>query len=158
MGAMRKISLTSVYAAPPETVWRLVQRPDTLTFVARPILTFRPRGRPFPEVWAEGDYEVSMFFLGVIPLGRQTVGVRFEDRGDGAQRLRDAGHGQLAKTWDHLITVEHVPEGTRYTDEVSIDAGWLTAPVALFARLFYAHRQRRWRTLLARTRDQRPAA
>jgi len=33
------------------------------------------------------------------------------------------------------------------TDRVHIDAGMLTPLVAAFARLFYAHRQKRWRAL-----------
>jgi ligand-binding SRPBCC domain-containing protein len=147
---MRKVIRTTILPASVEDVWQLLQRPDTLIFVSAPLLKFKPRGEPLPEVWAEGDYEVSLRFLGIVPLGRQTIGVRFEPAEDGTRRLRDAGHGQLAKTWDHLITVAPAGEGTRYTDEVTIDAGWLTGAVAFFAGLFYAHRQRRWRKLLAR--------
>ncbi|MGP1357187.1 SRPBCC family protein [Roseicyclus sp.] len=147
---MRKISLTALLPAPPERVRALVMRPATLVHVSRPLLTFRPLPGPFPEVWAEGEHEVAMRFLGVLPLGRQTIRIRFEARGDGAFRVRDAGGGQLARTWDHLITIAPEGTGTRYTDEVTIEAGPLTGAVALFARLFCAHRQRRWRSLLAR--------
>ncbi len=148
---MRKIARTTVLPAPADEVWRLVQRPDTLRFVSAPVLMFRPLDGPLPETWAEGDYEVALRLFGLVPLGRQTIGVRRVAASDGARRLRDAGRGQLAKTWDHVITI--VPQGaeTRYSDEVTIDAGWLTGPVAFFARLFYAHRQRRWRKLLAGT-------
>ena len=147
---MRKVSLTTLLPAPFERVRDLVLRPATLVHVSRPLLAFRPLSGPLPEVWVEGDHEVAMRFLGVLPLGRQTIRVRFEDRSDGSFRIRDAGRGDLARTWDHLITI--APEGnrTRYTDEVTIEAGLLTWPVALFARFFYAHRQRRWRNLLAR--------
>jgi hypothetical protein len=146
---MRKVSLTTLLPAPFERVRALVLRPATLVHVSRPLLTFRPLSGPLPEVWVEGDHEVAMRFLGLLPLGRQMIRVRFEDPGDGSFRIRDAGRGDLARTWDHLITI--TPEGnrTRYTDEVTIEAGLLTGPVALFARLFYAHRQRRWRSLLA---------
>ncbi|MEM6585274.1 MAG: hypothetical protein AAF692_05925 [Pseudomonadota bacterium] len=39
------------------------------------------------------------------------------------------------------------PDTTRYTDRVTIKAGALTSVIAAFARLFYAHRQERWRAL-----------
>jgi len=35
-----------------------------------------------------------------------------------------------------------------YTDEIEIQAGWLTPGIWLFAQLFYRHRQRRWKALL----------
>jgi ligand-binding SRPBCC domain-containing protein len=149
---MRKIVLSTSLPAPAEDVWALVQRPATLLFVSRPILTFTPIHAPLPEVWAEGDYEVAMRFLGVLPVGRQHVVIVNEPCADGVFRIRDAGHGGMAKTWDHLITIEAQGDRTRYTDEVMIDAGKLTRPVALFARVFYAHRQRRWHRLLAEHR------
>lgn len=146
---MRKITRTTILPAPAEKVWALVQRPETLLYVARPLLSFTPLHGPFPETWEEGDYEVAMRVLGVLPIGRQHVVIVHEPSGDGVWRIRDAGHGGLAKVWDHLITVEAQGAQTRYTDEVTIEAGWLTAPVAAFASVFYAHRQRRWRRLLA---------
>lgn len=39
--------------------------------------------------------------------------------------------------------------GCLYTDEIVIDAGPLTLPTALFARVFFALRQARWRRLAA---------
>ncbi|KPQ13865.1 MAG: hypothetical protein HLUCCO18_16675 [Rhodobacteraceae bacterium HLUCCO18] len=147
---MRKVTCTTILPAPAEKVWSLVQRPETLLFVSRPILTVTPVHGPFPEIWREGDYEVSLRFLGILPIGRQHVVIVHQPGGQGLYRIRDAGHGGIATTWDHLITIEAMGEKTRYTDEVTLDAGWLTPLVALFARGFYAHRQRRWRTLLSR--------
>ena len=63
--------------------------------------------------------------------------------------IRDNGHGAMIKTWDHMIEVAPDGDGTRFTDRVTVDAGWLTPFVALFARVFYRHRQRRWRRLIA---------
>ncbi len=42
------------------------------------------------------------------------------------------------------------PGGTLYRDRVEIDAGLLTPVVAALARVFYRHRQGRWRALAAR--------
>ena len=38
--------------------------------------------------------------------------------------------------------------GTRYTDEVSIDAGLFTLPIYIYAFIFYSYRQMRWRKLV----------
>lgn len=147
---MRKIVRTTTLPAPADEVWALLQRPDTLRHVSRPILSFTPQGAPFPETWHEGVWEVSLRLFGVLPLGRQSIVIVHVPASDGVRRIRDAGHGALARRWDHLITIEARGAQTRYTDAVTIEAGWLTAPVAVFARIFYAHRQRRWRKLLAR--------
>lgn len=71
---------------------------------------------------------------------------------DGATRfIRDNGFGPLISRWDHWIAIATGEDGTtRYVDRVDIEAGALTGLVAAFARVFYAHRQRRWRAL-ART-------
>lgn len=146
---MRKVIRTTVLPAPADRVWALLQRPETFCFVSRPILEMTPVHAPFPSIWSEGDYEVSMRLFGVLPVGRQHIVIELGPCDDGIYRLRDAGHGALAKTWHHQITVE--PRGgdeARYSDEVTIDAGWLTAPVAAFARLFYAYRQHRLRRLV----------
>lgn len=63
--------------------------------------------------------------------------------------LGDNGYSPLISKWDHLITAQEVNGGTLYRDSVTIKAGVLTPFVWLFARLFYAHRQRRWATLAA---------
>jgi len=50
---------------------------------------------------------------------------------------------------NHTIRLERIDSGhTRYTDEVEIGAGWKTPFVCLWAKLFYAHRQRKWVRLL----------
>ena len=63
---------------------------------------------------------------------------------------RALARGALIRRWDHLITIEPAgPRRTRYTDWVEAEAGLLTPLVWAFARVFYAHRQRRWQRLVA---------
>ena len=65
--------------------------------------------------------------------------------------IRDNGYGPLIKRWDHWIAIAADEGGTtHYTDRVAIEAGLITPLITTFARVFYAHRQRRWRAL-ART-------
>ena len=92
-----------------------------------------------------------MRLLGVLPLGWQEIRITRPTPTGETRHLRDAGRGALARRWDHLITVAPAGPGrTRYTDRVEVEAGWLTPAVWAFARLFYAHRQRCWRRLVAR--------
>ena len=146
---MREIVLSCHLAAPMDRIWAEVQRPELLHFVAHPLLRFRPvRPDRFPSRWEKGDYVVSMLWRGIVPLGRQTIRISQPKGPDGTKQIRDNGHSGLIKRWDHLITLEPDGSGTRYTDHVTIEAGLLTLPVTMFAKSFYAHRQRRWRLLV----------
>lgn len=63
--------------------------------------------------------------------------------------LRDNGYGPLIQVWDHWIEISPEGDGTRYVDRVTVEAGWLTPLISGFAKLFYSHRQRRWKALAA---------
>lgn len=146
------IERSIVLDAPPERVWAEVQRPALLAHVARPLVAFEPVDPPaFPARWAERDYRVRVRLFGVVPLGEQVIGIeRLPAEGE-VRRLRDNGHSALVRRWDHLIAVAPAGPGrTRYTDRVEVEAGPLTPVVAAFARVFYAHRQRRWARLARR--------
>jgi ligand-binding SRPBCC domain-containing protein len=147
-----RVAIETLIEAPADIVWQHLQTPALLAHVAAPVLRFTPvQPADWPAVWAEGDYVTAMHFLGVLPLGRQTVAIRKGHSQAWPRTVRDAGWGQLVRQWDHLITVAaDGPCRTRYRDEVTIGAGLLTPFIWLFALFFYRHRQRRWRRL-ART-------
>lgn len=145
----RRVELTTYLPCSPDEAWQRVQTSALLHHIAAPMLRFVPAGEPFPERWLPGSYRTGMLAFGVLPMGEQTIGIEIPPA-DGERRvLRDNGHGQLIRRWDHWIFIEPEGEGTRYTDRVDIDAGLLTPFVALFARVFYGHRQKRWRALAA---------
>lgn len=94
-----------------------------------------------------------MRLFGWLPLGTQWVAISTErvDTTPGRQQyiLRDNGHGQLAKVWDHIITLRETEDGqTHYTDQVTVRAGLLTPFIWFFASIFYRYRQYRWRRLV----------
>jgi ligand-binding SRPBCC domain-containing protein len=147
-----KVELSTTLQAPADQVWRWVQRPALLNWVAVPLVRFRAiQPTTLPEVWADGEVRVSMLLFGVLPIGSQVIRVHREEEQDGAQPARylvDMGEGDLVKTWHHRIRV--VPERagtTHYTDSVVVEAGPLTLFVWMFAQVFYRHRQRRLRAL-----------
>ncbi|MEA5146790.1 MAG: hypothetical protein VB041_12215, partial [Candidatus Limiplasma sp.] len=52
--------------------------------------------------------------------------------------------------WNHDILLEVIDDAhTRYTDVVTIDAGWKTIFIYVWARCFYSHRQRKWKKMLS---------
>ena len=145
------VELSTVLSASPDRVWEEVNRPALLCHVSGPLLTFEPlTPAAFPERWAEQEYTVLLRLFGIVPVGWQVIGIEQKPPEGALRRLRDNGRSRLIQRWDHLITVEpEGPEHTRYTDRIEIDAGWLTPLIWAFARALYAHRQRRWRRLVA---------
>ena len=80
----------------------------------------------------------------MIPFGTHTIRIeRFDE--DVVQSRESNEHVQV---WNHRITLKDLGGQTKYTDEVEIRAGWKTFFVWLWAKAFYAHRQRKWIRLL----------
>jgi hypothetical protein len=148
-----KLRLSTVLNAPLEQVFEWVKTPRLLQYIAHPLIEFRPiEPATFPEVWSVGDYHVEMRFLGLIPVGEQSIRIRLEPSQQiPGQRYRilDDGHSHLIQRWHHLIHLEALPNGhTKYVDELEVEAGLLTKPIWLSAYLFYTHRQYRWQLLI----------
>ena len=135
-------------------LWEKLQKISSLTYVASPILVFRPRGgKALPEKWEMGKkYALSLYAFGFIPLGKHDIAVRKIDAA--GKEIATNESSSLARTWDHVIRVEKISEdAVKYTDEVEIEAGLLTMFIWLFAHIFYRHRQRKWKVLLGSLRD-----
>lgn len=147
---MPVVEISTYLEASPDQVWDALQKPRLLFFVARPILRFTPVDPPdFPERWIAQDYTVRLWFLGVLPLGRQIIGLSHPPAEGDVRFIRDNGRSAIIRRWDHLISIAPENGGTRYTDRVEIAAGLLTPFIVMFAHVFYRHRQRRWRHLVA---------
>jgi len=146
-----KVIIQTRLACAASRAWEEVQKPRLLNHVAAPLLKFAPlNASGFPETWEEGDFFVSMFVLGFLPLGLERIGISTSAGTEGIFRLRDDGGGTLVRSWDHHITIR--PDGNEdclYCDTVDIRAGTLTPLVWIFAQLFYRWRQHRWRRLVA---------
>ena len=141
------ISRTSVLPAPAEEVFSRLKLLSTLRFVAYPYATFAPAGTDAAS-WEEGGtYRFYFRLFAVLPLGVHTVEVVEMDTD--CYRICTVESNRFVPVWNHRITLEPLSEQTvRYTDEVEMDAGWKTPFVRLWAKCFYAHRQRRWLKLL----------
>lgn len=134
-------------AAPPERVWETLKKVDTLRYITRGLLSFRPLG-PVPDELGPGDVvRMRLLFFHVIPGWVHEIRIVAVD--EEARRIETTEHGGSVKTWNHVLSVEPapIPGRTRYTDTIEVDAGALTRLVWAYANLFYRYRQWRWRRL-----------
>ncbi|MBD2843151.1 hypothetical protein [Erythrobacter rubeus] len=147
----RTVELSTQLDCAADEAWDQIHRSALLQHIAFPLIKFVPRGATaFPERWEEGEYRAWMLLLAVLPIGWQAIVISKPEAKGAVRFLRDNGYGPLIKRWDHWIEI--APENattTRYVDRVTIEAGILTPVIAAFARVFYGHRQRRWRALAA---------
>ena len=122
-----------------------------MAHVARGMVDIRlASGAPWPEAWG-GEHGQSPPVR--PPPGWQIVSVLLPEDGP-IRRAEDRGYSPLIRRWHH--TIEVAPDGqggTRYTDRLDISAGLLTPVAALFARILFAHRQRRLVAIAARGFD-----
>lgn len=141
----------TVLPCTPDAAWREVKRPALLIEVAHPLVTLKPvEPATFSAEWpAQQRVQLRSYLLQFIPLGLRTL--YFEQIDNDARVIQTREHDRLIRKWDHRIEIRPNGDGkTRYSDTVEIDAGLVTLPVWLFARVFYWHRQRRWQSVAAR--------
>ena len=136
---------SSVFPASRDAVFEKLQKLETLQTITKPYATFEPVGAAAP-FWAVGSTSAYRFCLfGVIPFGTHTIHiVRFDPEGVSSRE-----GNEHVPVWNHDITIIPLDGNhTKYTDRVEIRAGWKTPFIWLWAKAFYAHRQRKWIALL----------
>ena len=111
--------------ASADVVWAAVKTPTAFRRVTRGLLVM-PAIRNRSDVWREGETVVGWVFLfGLIPFSRHHLHIHKID--DSLRTLSSHERGGLLKRWNHDII--------------------FTPFVVLYAKWFYAMRQRRWRVL-----------
>jgi len=145
---MMQVRVTTYLAATPPAVCDHVTTSRLLIYVSGGILSMQAVDPPeLPAHWKKGKYLVRMRLFGLIPIGKQYIGIENPTPGDDWV-LRDNGSGTIARVWDHHIYIGPEGAGTRYVDRVRIEAGVLTPLVVVFASVLYRYRQYRWRRLV----------
>ena len=143
------VQKTSVFPAPRDVVFQKLQRPETLQTIAKPYAAFEPVDSA-AAVWTIGSKSsYHLWLFGFIPFGTHTIRImRFD-----AERISSREGNRHVLVWNHDILLVSIDENhTEYTDRVEIQAGWKTVFVWLWAKAFYAHRQRKWIGLLRKGR------
>lgn len=143
---MALVDRSTELPASADAVWEAVKTPRAFRFVTRGTLVM-PVIRSREENWREDETVVGWVLLfGIIPFSRHNLHVRRID--DSTRTLSSREWGGLLKRWNHDIVVTPIDEHRcSYRDRIDIDAGSFTPLVVIYARWFYAVRQRRWRAL-----------
>lgn len=142
----KEVYRKSILPADIDCVFSLLKSLKTLQYIAKPYASFTPIDGDSNVCWKKGQkvlFNFKMFCL--IPYGVHTIHV--------IDFSKDCIYTNESNThvpvWNHRIRLKAMPDGsTEYSDEVEIGAGWKTGFVWLWARSFYAHRQRKWMKLL----------
>lgn len=145
--------INTQFACSPHELWERIMTPASLRFVTFPLLGFTPlHADELGREWQVGvPYHLKLYLLNFIPLGRHTIELTKIDPATRTIESRESG--QLIRVWNHTISFQPTAPGTIiYTDQIEIQAGFLTAVIWLFAQLFYRYRQRRWKILLRQDR------
>ena len=136
----------SVFPANKSNAFALLQRFDTLAYIAKPYATFKSNYGQTELVWEVGrsfSFDFKMF--GFIALGVHAINVRKFN----PDNIYTNEGNPFCPVWNHRIILKETADGkTEYTDEVKICAGWKTPFVYLWAKAFYSHRQKKWIKLL----------
>lgn len=137
------IRRSSHLPASPDAVWRAVKRPQTFATVVRPLF-FMPALKRYGDDIAQPGLEGTGFvwLFGIVPLERRTIRIVAVD--ETARRMETAERAGVIRSWTHVLLVEPDGEGTRYTDEVTFDAGPLTGALRPVIAGLFAYRHRRW--------------
>lgn len=145
-----KVVVSSLFDVPFEKAHKLILQPRTMQIVASPVMHFRAVSpKTLPEQWEAGKiYRIKLYGFGFIPLGWYDIKIETDLAEKDVVIGRDRGTGQFVNVWDHAIIIKRQGDKTHYIDEVDIHAGLLTPLVAVFAKFFYKHRQKRWQRIV----------
>mgnify|MGYP006961701803 FL=1 len=146
-----KAHISTIIHTNENQMWEALQKLSSLVYVTSPFLVFKSLdGGELPDKWElEKEYAFYISAFHIMPLGKHYIVVKIIDAEK--KEILSNEHGTLTKEWNHQILIKRIDENTiRYTDAIEIKAGELTLFVWLFAHIFYRHRQRRWKKLIAR--------
>lgn len=140
------VKRTSLFPADKHMVFNRLTHLETLRYIALPYASFEPLNCGEDLIWKEGgSFEFSFRLFCFIPLGIHRINIIDFNSEKGIYTVESNSH---VPVWNHRIYLVKEKNGTLYTDEVEIYAGWKTPFVALWAKMFYAHRQKKWIKLL----------
>ena len=88
---MALVEVSTRLPLPPDKVWALLLRPETLMQVSAPLLSFTPRAGPLPDQWQPGEYQLGVKLFGLVPLDDQIIGIEFPPQTGPGFTLRDNG-------------------------------------------------------------------
>lgn len=147
------VKKTSVFSAKQSNIFGLLQRFDTLAYIAKPYAIFKNIDGQTELVWEVGksfSFDFKMF--GFISLGVHIINVKEFN----IDNIYTNEGNPFCPIWNHRIILKEIAgRKTEYTDEVEIEAGWKTPFIYLWAKAFYSHRQKKWIKLLNKRYEEK---
>ena len=145
----------TVLRAAIDNAWEALHTPEVFRSVSSPFTVFRTSpGKELPDRFRPNtDYEVTVWAMGLVPLGRQVI--RLEDDGSSWERrvVTDVGHGvtgplSLLRHWRHEMVLTARADGTTdFSDTLTASAGLLTPFAWLGLQVFWLWRVTKLRAL-----------
>ena len=143
-----KIIISSNLNSIIEKIWDKILNIETLIYICKPMARFKLISNENIVKWEMNkEYIFKLFIYGFLPLGKHKIILDKMDPENGLIISRE--NNNIVKIWNHKIFMENKGENIiEYTDEVDIYAGIFTFFVAVWAILFYKHRQKKWRKIV----------
>ncbi len=145
-----KVHVESIFDCSTDEAWNHVTTVKLLYYVIYPLAEFRLSFDTTSTIWLEDHtYIGDSYLLGFIPIGKRSIYLQSINPKNYQIQSRENGEIGLKK-WDHLLSFKSLPdEKCLYTDTIEIEAGPFTIFYWLFAQIFYHHRHKRWKILIA---------
>ena len=139
-----KIRISRILFNTSEKIWEKLINVETLIEICKPMARFKLISKENEVKWETSkEYIFKLYIYGFIPFGKHKIFLEKVDKGNKIIQSKECN--KIVSIWDHKIIMEQNGENTiEYTDEVDIYAGIITIFVALWAKMFYKHRQRKW--------------
>ncbi|MBF0119681.1 MAG: hypothetical protein HQK79_12655 [Desulfobacterales bacterium] len=139
--------IQSYFETSADKAWELLKKTDTFLFITHGFLDFTNK-KKWPEEFYNGlEINTKLIFFNILPAWKHCLKITKINELD--KELYSNECGGFINTWNHLIKIE--PETDcrcKYTDQVEINAGFLTPAVWLYANIFYRYRHYRWKKLI----------
>jgi len=142
-----KIIISSTLNNSAEKIWERILNIETLIEICKPMATFKSVTNEKNIKWElNKEYVFTLFIYGLLPFGKHKILLEKLDKEN--KIILSKEHNNIVRIWNHKILMENSGENIiKYTDEVEIYAGIFTFFVAIWAKMFYKHRQKKWETI-----------
>lgn len=146
--------VTFDYACDPGLVWDINTRFDSFGRLMTGVATFE--GMPEARQLARGDvFDVRVRLFGWMPAMPYRMEV--VDCDHAARRFCSVEFGGSIRQWAHVSEVVETPEGCRFTDSVTVDAGLATPLMPFWVRNVHRSRHAPRLEIIAKRRAGLPS-
>ncbi len=148
----KPVKISHDYDAPPAAVWHVATDFACFAEAMKGVATFE--GMPAEGSLKAGDvFDVKVRLFGWMPpmdYHMELVEWRAADH-----MFRSVESGGSIRRWEHVLTVTPLAGGARLTDQITIDAGFATPLMRLWARYVYTRRHAPRQRMLGALRGDR---